>query len=766
MTSKTAPAHPAPSSGLPGADRLKFSRGRDYWTTHAEPETGLRALRLADGPHGLRVQDDENPDHLGLERSAPATCFPPAVTLASSWDEALIESVGAALAREARASGVDVVLGPGLNLKRSPLCGRNFEYYAEDPLLSGRLAGASARGIQSQGVGACLKHFAANNQETDRNRISADMDERTLREIYLRNFQIALESSGAWSIMTSYNRINGTHVSQDARLMSDILRGEWGFDGLIISDWGGVYDPPAALMAGMDLRMPGGPVGPVLEAALAEGRVTPDRLDEVVATLRQLAERTAPGDTPAPDPQAHHALVRRAAAESTVLLKNDGILPLAPQPGQRFALLGELARTPRIQGAGSSRVNARQVSPVLGTLDARLEAAGASTGFAPGYGLEPGPADPALLAEAVQLAEGADVVLLVLGLTDAAEAEGSDRSHIDLPEQQLALLAALDEARRAGTLRAPVVVSLVNGAVVTTAQWRDGAAAIVEFWLTGQAQGESISDVLLGDTAPGGRLTETIPRRLKDSPAYLDFAGAHQHAPYSEGIFVGYRYYDARDIAVDYPFGHGLSYTSFAYEDLHLEVCDPQDEIALRARLTLRNTGERAGSEVVQLYVSAPGNGFVTPPQELRGWQKLHLSPGEARTVEVAVPRRHLAHWHSELARWIFPGGALEVRIGASSRDIRLSATCTVPGEALPVVLGPWSLFGDWMEHPVMGPRIRALFAARGGVKGRAGDLLNDPAGRNSIYSTPFAMLTEFPGIPMTHEELAALVAEGDALNG
>ncbi|SLN26315.1 Thermostable beta-glucosidase B [Aquimixticola soesokkakensis] len=743
----------------PIAAKLTFARGRDYWTTQAAPEIGLRALRFADGPHGLRVQDDENPDHLGLERSAPATCFPPAVTLASSWDAALIEEVGAALGREARAAGVDVVLGPGLNLKRSPLCGRNFEYYSEDPMLSGLLAGASARGIQSVGVGACLKHFAANSQEGDRNRISADIDERSLRELYLRNFQLALEASGAWSIMTSYNRINGLHASQDPWLLTQVLREEWGFDGLVISDWGGVYDPVAALKAGMDLRMPGGALDDRLIAAHARGEIAEGDLDRVIANTTRLAERTRPRDTDVPpDVEAHHALVRRAAAESSVLLKNDGVLPLDPARYPKVAILGELARTPRIQGSGSSRVHPRRVVAPLDVLRERLAQSGAQVAFAPAYGLQNGPADAALITEALQVARDADIVLLFSGLTDAAEAEGSDRTHIDLPDQQLTLLAALADCDT------PLVVSLANGAVVRSTQWRDTAQAIVEFWLSGQAHGETVADVLLGDVPPAGRLAQTIPRRLQDTPAFLDFPGEHRHVRHSEGLHIGYRWYDARDLAVDYPFGHGLSYTSFDYEELEIDVRASDDDIAFVARLTLRNSGARAGSEVVQLYASDPSTAYQTPPRELRGWQKVHLEAGESCAVSIPVKRAHLGHWHSGLKRWVFAGGPMTLHVGASSRDLRLTCETELHGEALPVVLTPWSLFGEWMQHPVMGPRIEALFASRGGVKGRAGDLLSDPAGRNTVYINPLAMLAQFPGVPLDQSDLETLCAEAAAL--
>ncbi|RYD21573.1 MAG: glycoside hydrolase family 3 protein, partial [Spirochaetia bacterium] len=405
-------------------EALALTTGVDYWTTLDAPANGIRSLRFADGPHGLRVQDDENPDHLGLERSAPATCFPPAVTLASSWDMELTAAVGEALGREARKAGVDVVLGPGLNIKRSPLCGRNFEYYSEDPFLAGMLAGASARGIQAQGVAACLKHFAANNQETDRLRVSANVDERTLREVYLRAFQIALRESGAWSVMSSYNRINGLHASENPWLLTEILRDEWGFDGVVVSDWGAVRHPVEALAAGLDVRMPGRQDDPRVRDAFANEKLNEKMVTSTVERLRLLAARTTHhSDAEAIDYEAHHQLVRKAASDSAVLLTNDGSLPLSLSSGLRVAVVGELARTPRYQGAGSSRVNAVKVVSGLDALSARAKGAGASLEFEPGYSLSKGVDTAIMIENAVNLAKRSDVVIIFLGLPGEYEAE-------------------------------------------------------------------------------------------------------------------------------------------------------------------------------------------------------------------------------------------------------------------------------------------------------------------------------------------------------
>ncbi len=722
--------------------------GADYWSTVAVDRLGLRALRLADGPHGLRVQDDENPDHLGLGRSLPATCFPPAVTLASSWDGELIEEVGAALGAEACAAGVDVVLGPGLNIKRSPLCGRNFEYFSEDPYLSGTLAAAMVNGIQSMNVAACAKHFAANNQETDRQRVSAQVDERTLREIYLRAFQVALGQSSPWSIMSSYNKINGTYASENSWLLTQVLRDEWGYDGVVISDWGAVHHPADAVAAGLDLRMPGRPADRRVLQAATDGELDRDHLAMTFDRLALLAERTgtatAGGD---PDHDVHHVLTRRAAAQSAVLLTNDGTLPLAPSAGSRLAVIGELARTTRYQGAGSSAVNPTRLVTGLEALEARLGEMGADVVFAAGYRPEAVDVDDDLTREAVVLAAEAEVVILFLGLPGNVEAEGRDRTSIDLPANQVELVAALAAT---GT---PIVVTLSNGSVVTTHSWRGQVSAILELWLTGQAHGESVADLLLGDANPSGKLAETVPARLADTPSYLDFPGENSLVGYGEGIYVGYRYYDARDVTVDFPFGHGLSYTTFQYTDLEVVVHDLADPIAFTAHVTVRNTGVRPGAEVVQLYVSDRSGAMITPARELRGFDKVALEPAEARAVTIEVARRDLAHYNTAVSRWAYPGGPLKVYAASSSRDLRLSTDATIPGEPLDVPLTVWSSLGEWFAHPTGGPALTELLSARGGLKGRMADLLGDETGKDSVLGVPLLTLMEFPGFPVDAED-------------
>lgn len=733
-------------------EKAALCTGANYWLTQAAPSIRLPAMRLADGPHGLRLQDDAHPDHLGVGRSIPATCFPPAVTLASSWDPDLIERVGAALAREARAHGVQVILGPGMNIKRTPLCGRNFEYFSEDPLLSGLCAAAQVRGIQSQRVGACVKHFAANNQEHDRHRISADIDERPLWEIYLRGFETVIAQASPWMVMTSYNRLNGTYTDESYWLIGDVLKGQWGYDGVVVSDWGAVYDPVAAVRAGLDLRMPGRPDDDSVHAAARRGELDEARLDDVVARLERLAGRVGFERDLAVDPDDQHALARHAAAASAVLLKNArAALPLQPARLGRLAVIGELARTPRYQGAGSSRVNPQRLVSGLDALRRRLDGVTEVT-FAAGYALDTDDPRGPLAAEARRQASQADAVLLFLGLPDAAEAEGRDRTHIDLPRNQVELVSAL-----AGLAPALTVV-LCNGAVVSTAAWRDQVDAIVEFWLTGQAHGDAIADVLLGEVNPSGRLAETIPRRLQDTPAYLDYPGENGQVRYGEGLYVGYRWYDARAMAVDYPFGHGLSYTRFEYADLHVQPHPAGHELALSVTVSITNAGRRRGSEVVQVYVDDRSGLAAGPPQQLRGFVKVELAPGQSRSVVIDIPRERMRHRVPGLG-WAYHGGAAEVRVGASSRDIRLRQVVELERTPVARPLTGWSTMQEWLEHPELGPRLQALFEQRGGARGRAAQLLADPVGRQSILAVPLLGLAQFPGFPLDAGDVHTLLA-------
>ncbi|MFD6445210.1 glycoside hydrolase family 3 C-terminal domain-containing protein [Promicromonospora sp. NPDC060204] len=734
------------SGALTVEQKARLLSGASFWSTAEAP--GVPPVYLADGPHGVRRLA---PDVGDIEGAVPATCFPPAVALGSTFDVGLVTRVGAAVAAEARARDVDVVLGPGINIKRSPLCGRNFEYVSEDPLLAGEIGAALVTGIQGGGVAACVKHFAANNQETERMRVSADVDERTLREIYLRAFQRVVTRARPATLMSSYNRVNGTHTGEDRRLTTDVLRGEWGFEGLVMSDWGAVHDRLAGIRAGLDLEMPGAGEARVAEivAAVRSGALDLADVDRSAARVvalalaaraaRESAARAPAADgadgadaVPAPgallaergdDPaawhdDAHHALAREAASRAIVLLKNDGgLLPLAPRT--RLAVIGELARTPRFQGAGSSQIVATRVDDAL----VAIRDSATDVVFAPGYGLGAGSGggaladgalgdrartDEALADEAVAAARDAGVVLFFAGLPQSAEAEGRDRQHIELPADQL------DVLDRVLAVNPRVVVVLSNGSVVRLSGFADRVPAIVEGWLLGQAGGGATADVLFGRVNPSGRLAETVPLRLEDTPAWTSFPGTGLHVTYGEGIFVGYRWYDARDLAVQYPFGHGLSYTTFAYGDLTVAAGPVDGVVGLTARLTVTNTGGVAGREVVQCYVSVPGSAVPRAPRALAAFAVVDLAPGESREVELVVDRADLAYWDVRADRWHVEGGAYRVEVGASSRDLRVAAETEVPGDAVATPLTPGSSVGEAMAHPVVGPVVTALLRAAG----------------------------------------------------
>ena len=746
----------ARASELTTEEKASLTSGASFWETEAVERAGIPSMYLTDGPHGVRKQA-QGGDHLGIGDSVPATCFPPAVALGSSWDAELLERVGAALGEEAKAEGVGVLLGPGINIKRSPLCGRNFEYLSEDPIVSGRLGAALVRGLQSQGVGASLKHFAANNQETDRLRVSADVDERPLREIYLRGFQHVVENAQPWTVMCSYNRINGVYASEDPWLLTSVLRDEWGFDGLVVSDWGAVNDRVSALVAGLDLEMPStsGATDAQLVAAVRDGSLDEAVLDRAADRVVALVEKALAGADPDAtyDVDAHHALAREVAGRSVVLLKNDGILPLAADAGRRIAVVGEFARTPRYQGAGSSQIVPTRLDTALDEI--RALAGDATVDFAAGYALGDG-ADGdavALTAEAVSLAADADDVLVFLGLPAEDESEGFDREHIELPSAQTALL----EAVIAANPRVTVVLS--NGGVVRVSGWADRVPAIVEGWLLGQAGGGAIADVLFGVVNPSGRLAETIPLRLEDTASYLNFPGEKGHVRYGEGLFVGYRDADARDAAVGFPYGHGLSYTTFAYGPVSATATE---DGGIRVSVDVTNTGGRDGREVVQVYVSLPGSRVQRPVRELKGFAVVPLAAGETATATVDIPAGDLAYFDTELDGWVVEGGDYVVSVGASSRDLRGTATVALAGDGTRAPLTVDSTLGEWLSHPVGGPILQGALAQSAEAAGM-GAMLADPSLRRMAESIPLVRAAAFPGSPVTREQLDQLVAAANA---
>ena len=638
--------------------------GDTVFTTRGYKNAGVPSITLSDGPNGVRKQAGAA-DHLGLNPSVPATCFPTAATVACSWDPALGEEIGRAMGEEAAAQEVAVLLGPGLNTKRSPLCGRNFEYFSEDPYLSGKMAAAYVRGIQSEGISACPKHFAVNSQELRRMASDSVVDERTLRELYLTGFEIVVKEAHPKALMSSYNLINGIYANENAHLLQDILREEWGFDGAVVTDWGGSNDHALGVKNSSTLEMPapGGDAVRELLAAVRSGKITEAdvdaRLDELLTLVldtHAAVERHSRNF----DADAHHALARRAAGESVVLLKNDdALLPLAE--GTRVAVIGDFAETPRYQGAGSSAVNSIKVDTFLDCLnDSGLY----SVGFAPGFDRQ-GKPDAAKQAEAVALAAEADAVLLCLGLDEIKESEGLDRADMKLADNQIELLQAVREAN-------PNTVVIVNAGASLETPWLAHCKALVYGALGGQAGAGAMVDVLTGKINPGGKLAETWANAYADTPARDHFAGPGRTVQYREGLYVGYRYYQTAGVPVAFPFGHGLSYTQFVYSDLHAD--------AHSATLTVTNTGDRAGAEIVQLYVAKPNAEIFRPAQELKAFAKVQLAAGESKTVTLTLDDKAFRYWNTRTDSWEVEGGTYELRVGASSADIRLTAAVEVIG--------------------------------------------------------------------------------------
>lgn len=684
------------AADLPLPQKSRLVSGRDSWTTHPVPEHGVTSIRLSDGPHGLRAQGPDG-DNFGVSTSLPATCFPPAVAVGASWDPAVAARIAAAIGREARALGVDIVLGPGVNIKRSPLCGRNFEYYSEDPLLTGVLGSAYVHSLQEAGVGASVKHFAANNQEADRMRVSAEVDARTLREIYLPAFERIVTEAQPATVMCSYNKINGVYASENRWLLTELLREEWGFTGAVVSDWGAVHDPAAAVAAGLDLEMPGtnGRTPPLVAAAVQSGALDRRLLDASVDRVLGLSKWQ--GEPTEVDLDAHHALAREVAAQCAVLLKNDGTLPL--RRSQRLAVIGELARTPRFQGGGSSHVNATRIDSVL---DAVRDATEAKVLFEPGYplaGTDHADADAAALQKAaVAAAADVEVAVIVAGLGDAEESEGFDRTSLALPRDQIDLIRAVaDQASR-------TVVVLSHGGVVTMEEWHDDVDAILDGFLLGQAGGIATADLLYGAVNPSGRLAETIPRRLADLPSTLNFPGERGQVFYGERLFVGYRATASLETPVRYPFGHGLSYTTFDVTGLTVTATGPD---TADATVTVTNTGECDGGYVIQIYVDTAECGNVQRPRrELRAFEKVFLAAGESTQVTLGLDRRAFAYWDVDLDDWVVETGTYRVQIGADAHTILAEQDVTLTGDGLTRELTMWSTLQEWLDHPVIGTRL------------------------------------------------------------
>jgi beta-glucosidase len=682
-------------------EKAALCTGASAWTTTPVERLDVPEMIVSDGPHGVRRVPDT---HSMGQTSLPATCFPTASCSASSWDVDLIHQMGEALAEECIALNVDVLLGPGTNMKRSPLCGRNFEYFSEDPYLAGELAVHLINGIQSKGVGTSLKHYAANNQEFQRFIISAEVDERTLREIYLPAFERAVKEAQPWTVMCAYNKVNGVLASEHHTLLTEILKDEWGFEGLAVSDWGAVRDRVASLQAGLDLEMPGPQdrrVQEVVEAVRA-GELDEALLDESVRRILRVvfkAEETPKDGTF--DVGAHHALAREIAAAGMVLLKNE---PL-PQQGRllpleghdRIAVIGRAAQAAHFQGGGSSHMNPTRVDVPFQELQSRAN--GTELAYAEGY-----PADDAfrqdLIDEAVELARSTNAALLIIAL--APESEGQDRTDLDLSTQQVALIQAVAQAQP------KTVVVLNNGAPVAMSAWIDAVPAVLEGWMMGQAGGGALADILFGRANPCGKLAETFPLKLADTPAYLNWPGGAGKVHYGERLFIGYRYYDAKEMPVLFPFGHGLSYTSFAYSNPQVSAETFRDVDGLTVSVDVTNTGQMAGKEIVQVYVHDQAAGLMRPDKELKGFAKVVLEPGETKSVAIKLGFRAFAYYHPAYEQWVTEDGAFDILIGASAADIRHTLTVTLESTLdLPCLLDRESTIREWMADP----RGRVVFA-------------------------------------------------------
>lgn len=731
-------------------EKAGLCSGLDFWHTKAVERLDIPSAMVSDGPHGLRKQD-MHPDHMGMGESVEAICFPTASAMACSFDRDLLYSVGDALGEECVAEDLAVLLGPGINMKRSPICGRNFEYYSEDPLLAGELAASFVNGVQSHGVGTSLKHFAANNQENRRMSVSAEVDERTLREIYLSAFETVVKKAQPWTVMCSYNRINGVYSSDNPWLLQDVLRDEWGFQGLVMTDWGAMNDRVTALKAGLDLEMPSshGETDKQIVTAVRDGSLSEEVLDRAVTRVLTLVNQyLAHKQDTTYDKEAHHNLARRTAEQSAVLLKNNGILPL--QEGQKVAIIGEFAQTARIQGGGSSHINCYRVESAL---DAITKNSIQGSTYAQGFRTDVDETDSKLLQEAIQIARDAEVAVIFAGLPDAFESEGFDRKHLNMPNCQNELIQKICEVQ-------PNTVIVLHSGSPVVMPWLDQVSAVLNMYLSGQASGGAAVNLLYGKCNPSGKLAETFPLRLEDNPSYLNFPGTRYQVNYQEGIFIGYRYYDKKRMDVLFPFGYGLSYTDFAYDNLRLSKQEATDADTITVSVDVRNIGQRAGAEIVQLYVHNPDGEEIRPEKELRNFAKVFLEPGESKTVTMELNGRAFSYYHTGIHDWYAESGEYEILIGASSRDIRLKQSIQINStKQIPFVAGDTTTWAD-VELFAKDPSVLNHIRDVSGFTGE--DRVNDDslgAGAdemmaNMFADTPLHSILSFSGEELKYEDI------------
>ena len=721
-------------------EKAGLCSGQGPWHTKAVARLGIPAMMVSDGPHGLRAQ---RPGAEGPNDSVEAVCYPAGCAAAASFDPALTRRLGAAVAREAQAAGVGVVLGPAINIKRSPLCGRNFEYYSEDPCLAGELSAAFVQGVQSRGVGTSPKHFAANNQEYRRMTSSSNMTERTLREIYLPAFEKTVREARPWTVMSSYNRINGTYVGESRTLLTDILRGEWGFDGFVMSDWGAVSDRVAALAAGLDLEMPasGGVNDQKIVAAVRAGTLPEAVLDKAVSRVLNIVLRWADlarAPRPALDLARDHETAIRLGAQCAVLLQNRGALPI--QPGQKVAYIGGFAATPRYQGGGSSHVNPYRVDSALDAAAAR----GRTVNYVEGFPADRDQREEAEFLKAVEAAEHADVAVIFAGLPDSFESEGYDRKHMRLPDCQNNLIS------RVAAVQKNTVVVLHTGSPVEC-PWADEVSAVLCMYLGGEAVGRAADALLYGDAEPCGRLPESWPLRLEDTPCYLDFLGDGHTADYREGVYVGYRWYDARRMPVRWPFGHGLSYTGFVYKAAALSADTMDENGSVTVTVTVRNTGARPGKEVVQLYIADETGTTGRPPKELRHFAKVALEPGEEKQVSFTLTARDLSYYDEKMGGWYAASGDYTVLIGHSSRNIPARLTLHYQtARRRPLTVDENTAMGDLLRDARTAPVMKSVLQSFGSALGMNGGgenaAITEEAGLQMLDAMPLRAMASFGG--------------------
>lgn len=739
-------------------EKAGMCSGKDFWHLKGVERLGIPEVMVSDGPHGLRKQAAEA-DHLGLNESIKAVCFPTACATACSFDRDLLEEMGERIGDECQAEDLSVILGPAVNIKRSPLCGRNFEYFSEDPYLASQMAAAHIKGVQSKNVGTSIKHFAANNQEHRRMSCSSEVDERTLREIYLAAFETAIKEAKPDTVMCSYNRINGEFASENHWLLTEVLRDEWGFDGYVMSDWGAVNDRVKGLKAGLELEMPasGGTTDKEIVEAVKNGELDEAVLDRAVERILNIVFKFADNRQEGKfDKEEDHKLAAKIEAESMVLLKNEGVLPL-PTQGKKIAFIGKFAEAPRFQGGGSSHINSFKIT---GALEAAKGVAQVT--YAQGYDIKEDVIDQDMLNQAVETAKEADVAVIFAGLPDAFESEGYDRSHMRMPECQNTLISEIAKVQE------NVVVVLHNGSPVEM-PWADEVKGILEAYLGGQAVGQVEVDVLFGKANPCGKLAETIPYKLADNPSYLNFPGDGQTVEYNEGVFVGYRYYDTKEMPVRYPFGYGLSYTTFEYSDLQLSADRIKDTDTLKVTLKVKNTGDRAGKEIVQLYVADKTGSASRPVKELKNFVKVELQPQEEKIVEMELDKRSFAWYNTQIHDWYAASGEYEILAAASSRDIRLKKTVYVESTTeLPIHVHMNTTIGELLENPrtkaVIEGMTDSLIQHMGGSSGdeeeesAASEAISKEMSLKMMENSPLRTLRSFMG--MSTGEIRELIVK------